>query len=72
MERILDENADLKRKYEQQIQEEKDKFDEIKRKLGLEYTVNQLLKAKTNTKENAYLILHQEADDRSKTLHKMN
>ncbi|CDW90581.1 UNKNOWN [Stylonychia lemnae] len=72
MERILDENADLKRKYEQQVQEEKDKFDEIKRRLGLEYTVNQLLRAKANTKEHSYLILHQEADDRSQTLSKIN
>jgi hypothetical protein len=40
MERIMEENAELKRKYELLQQDEKDKFDEIKRKLGLEFPVN--------------------------------
>lgn len=52
--------------------EEKDKFEEIKKKLGLEYSVNQILKAKPNSKEHAYLQLHQEAEERSGTLEKIN
>eukprot|EP00347_Sterkiella_histriomuscorum_P016482 403353010 len=72
MERIQDENRELKKKYEQQIQEEKEKFDEIKRRLGLEFTVNQLLKAKPNTKENSYLLLHQEATERAQTLNNIH
>ena len=72
MERLLEENTDLKKKYDQLQHEEKDKFDEIKRKMGLEFTVNHILKAKPNTKEHSYIMLHQEANDRSRTLAKIN
>lgn len=51
MERLYEENSELKKRYEQLQMEEKEKFDEIKRKLGLEYPVNQIIKAKPNTKE---------------------
>ena len=68
----MDENRDLKRKYDILVEDEKDKFEEIRKKLGLEYSVFQLLKAKPNTKENSYLMLHQEADERSETLTKIN
>lgn len=72
MERIIEENSELKKKYEQLQQEEKDKFDEIKKKLALEYTVPQILKAKPNSKEQQYIMLHQEAEERSSTLTKIN
>ena len=39
MQRLLDENNDLKRKFENLQNEEKEKFEEIKKKLGLEYPV---------------------------------
>lgn len=55
MERLLEENKDLKGKYDVLVEEEKDKFEEIKKKLGLEYSVYQLLKSKPNTKESQYL-----------------
>lgn len=35
----MDENRELKRKYENLVEDEKDKFEEIKKKLGLEYSV---------------------------------
>lgn len=54
------------------MQDEREKFEEIKKKLGLEFSIFQLLKAKPNTKENGYLLLHQEADERSHTLTKIN
>ena len=34
------------------------KFEEIKKRLGLEFNVNQILKAKPNTKEHSYIMLH--------------
>ncbi len=40
MERLYEENSDLKKKFETLKQEEKDKFEEIKKKLGLEFPVN--------------------------------
>ena len=47
----MDENNEIKKKFEQLQQEEKEKFEEIKKKLGLEFTVNQILKAKPNSRE---------------------
>lgn len=42
----MQENKDLKQKYEQLKFEEKDRFEELKRKLGLELPVNQIISAK--------------------------
>ncbi len=72
MERLLEENSELKKKYEHLQQNEKQDFEDLKKKLALDYPVNQILKAKPNTKEHSYIILHQEAEDRSRTLHQIN
>ena len=58
MERLLEENSDLKKKYDHLLLDEKEKFEEIKKRLGLEFNVNQILKAKPNTKEHSYIMLH--------------
>jgi hypothetical protein len=55
MNRLYKENTDLKSKFEQLQTDEKDKFEEIKKKLGLEYSVSVLLSAKSNSKEMQYL-----------------
>jgi hypothetical protein len=39
MDRLLEENKELKCKYDALVDDEKDKFEEIKKKLGLEYPV---------------------------------
>lgn len=72
MQRVMDENNDLKNKFEQLQNDERDKFEEIKKKLGLEYNIPQLLRAKPNSKENSYVKLHVEAEERSHTLNKVN
>jgi hypothetical protein len=40
MSRLQDENADLKTKYNDLVTDEREKFEEIKKKLGLEYSIN--------------------------------
>ena len=72
MQRVMDENSELKSKFELLQNEEKEQFEEIKKKLGLEYQIHQILKAKANTKENSYVKLYVEAEERSQTLKKVN
>jgi hypothetical protein len=72
MTRVMDENSDLKSKFEQLQQDEKDKFEELKKRLNLEFSIPSILKSKPNTKENTYIMLHVEADERSETLSKVN
>ena len=44
--RIMDENKYLKSRYAQAEKEENDKFEDLRKKIGLEYSVHDLLKAK--------------------------
>ena len=52
--------------------EEKEKFEELRKRLGLEYPIESLLTAQPHTKEHHYSLLHQEADTRCRTMANYN
>ena len=68
----MDENERIKQELKRLQDNEQAKFDELKKKLALDYPVNTLIKDKVMGKEAKYLKLHQEAKERCSTLKEMN
>lgn len=58
--------------HEEQLQEENEEFAELEKKLGLEHPVNEILKAKQNSKLDAYTHLHRDVEQRNKNIVAIN
>ena len=58
--------------HEDQLQEENEEFSELEKKLGLEHPVNEILKAKQNSKLDAYTHLHKDVEQRNKNIVAIN
>ncbi len=58
--------------HEEQLQEENEEFSELEKKLGLEHPVNEILKAKQNSKLDAYTHLHKDVEQRNKNIVAIN
>ena len=58
--------------HEEQLQEENEEFAELEKKLGLDYPVNEILKAQQNSKLDAYTHLHKDAEKRNKNIVAIN
>lgn len=72
MEKLIQENAEIKEQLEKLEELEVYKFDEVKKKVGLEYPVEALIADKIKGKEQKYLLMHQEAHERCSTLQEIN
>jgi len=72
MQKLMDENAEIKKLLESLEEAEVQKFEEIKKKLGLEYPVDTLIVEKIKGKEQKYVLMHQEAHERCQTLQEIN
>ncbi len=58
--------------HEEQLQEENEEFAELEKKLGLDYPVNEILKAQQNSKLDAYTHLHKDVEKRNKNIVAIN
>ena len=58
--------------YQEFIQEENAVFEELQRKLGIEYPVNEILNAQNNSKLANYTSLHKDVKERNKNIKKQN
>jgi len=58
MQKLMDENAEIKKLLESLEEAEVQKFEEIKKKLGLEYPVDALIVEKIKGKEQKYVLMH--------------
>jgi len=72
LEKLLDENRQVKLDLVELEQNEQAKFEEVKNKLGLDYAVQTLIKDKLKGRELKYVQQHQQAKDRCFTLQDMN
>jgi predicted RNase H-like nuclease (RuvC/YqgF family) len=71
-ERAAKENDNLRQQLADFQAEEEQEFEELRRKLGLEFPVTQLLTAHSNSKESTYMTLHRDVSERSKNIQEIN
>lgn len=66
--KVISENKGLKVQHDDYVADENLEFDELQKKLGLEYPVYTLLQAPSNSKEATYMSLHREVAARNKNI----
>lgn len=66
--KVISENNDLKVKHDEYVADENIDFNELQKKLGLQYPVHNLLQADVNSKEATYMSSVREVKDRNKNI----